>query len=98
MRKLPTIFTLVTPDLLFIWQFSRTQGFSSCQENATGVAEIPVHVAGVLGEEAREKVRTYGPPKKSSPAGMKSWESGLTFSCLDCTMRLRKGLRICGES
>lgn len=38
---------------------------SCCEEDITGLAEMPVHVTQVLGEETQEKVRTYGPPQKN---------------------------------
>ena len=78
---------------------SSTHGsFRPVQEDVTGLAETSVHLTGVLKEEAQTTEKVKGLKRglldfleKISPASVKSWISGLTFSCLDCTDEVREG-------
>jgi len=72
--------------------------FHAVQEDVTGLAEVSVHLMGVLREEAQATEKVKGLKrghadflKKMSPASMKSWISGLTFSHLDCTSEVQEG-------
>lgn len=68
------------------------------QEDVTGLAGTSVHLTGVLREEAQTTGKVKGLKRglrdfltKRSPASMKSWITGLTFSCLDCTNEVQEG-------
>lgn len=58
-----------------------------------------VHVPGVLPEEApttgevKGLKRGHGLLKRMPLASMKSWMSGLTFSCLDCSNEVQEWLQ-----